>query len=104
MTALDQLEELLAEERRAMVGGDWATLEALALQKERLADEVAREAGARVVEQVRRVASAARHNLALASSLSRQIHELLTCGQQPPSYGPSGRRQRAAQAVVSCRG
>lgn len=103
---LDQLEQLTLEERAALICGNWQALQVCVQQKDALASQAAKiplnEAD---IPQVRRLSEATRYNLELASSLSKQVSELLAFQQRGTAvYDQRGRLPRRAAAVMRVTG
>jgi len=105
VTALDQLEEVTADERAALIRGDWRQLESCVERKEQLATALAGiDQGDSSLSQLQRIARATRHNLALSSALSRQVSDFLLSQRQQTTYGRGGQLLGKARTVVSLRG
>lgn len=102
MTVLDQLEQVTAEEHSALVRGDWPALQGCVELKNTLASRVSSlDLDKASAQQARRLSDATRYNLELASRLSRELGELLSCQQREPTYNQRGRLSRRALAVMS---
>ncbi len=105
MTLLDQLEHVTQEEHRALLFGDWKALQTCVDRKDLLADQV-NTLLPDVFEshRGRMLLQATRYNMELATSLSRQLSEVVTTSQPRATYDQRGRVGRSNLAVMSLRG
>lgn len=107
MSLLDQLEHVLAEERTALLQGNWLGLQTCVEAKQSLSDALLKDESVQLgADRAHALRRRVLHNAELASTLSRQLRAILAQGHPPLStYTSHGRQQmRRPLAVVSMRG
>jgi len=107
IAVLEEMEQILGDERQALLRGDWQTLQSCVTQKRQLSEllsTTAPEAG--LSDQVLRLRSAALHNAKLASALSKQLSAMLSSRStaDPVVYNNWGaQRQTATRSILNLR-
>jgi hypothetical protein len=105
MRAIDALEQVLSEERRALVTADWETVQACARKKDELARELTAANTAEIAAlRIQTLREAVLYNAELACTLSRRVGSLLSTRTSGSTYTSGGRPVSHAPTVISLAG
>ena len=105
MRAVEDLERILREERRALVAADWEAVQVCALRKEELARELAAgDAGGIAALRIQALREAVLENAELACTLSRRVGSLLSARTAGSTYTRGGRAVSEAPTVINVAG
>lgn len=99
MTVLEELEQVVAQNRTAMIARDWGTLQATVEQMDLLADRLAKtRVDTSEVHILKRLRSTTSQTANLANRLSDRMSKLLNPQRRAPIYGRQG--QVGSQRVM----
>ncbi len=105
MNTLDHLEQVIEQERDAILNWDWQGLESCAQLKQDLAEQLSQQGiKSDCQEQAQRIRHATQHNVQVASNLSKQLKGLLYVQQKTPTYNRTGQLSYKPQVMLSYQG